>query len=79
MITNKSYQAHETVTSSVKTKVKGYGYVPTNARDMNLKKSDPDYYKKLFEFNPTFTYQIIDPVFIPLFSYSFGFKLKNYI
>jgi len=62
MITNKSYQTFETVTSSVKTKVKGYGYVPTNAKDLKLKKSDPDYYRKLFEFNPNFTYRIIDPV-----------------
>lgn len=64
MITNKSYQTFETVTSSVKTKVKGYGYVPTNAKDLKLRKSDPDYYRKLFEFNPNFTYRIIDPVFM---------------
>ena len=49
----------ETVTSSVRTKVKGDGYFPVDARE-NLSKSDPDYYKKLFEFNPKFKYRIID-------------------
>ena len=50
----------ETVTSSVRTKVKGDGYFPIDAYDSKLNKSDPNYYKKLFEFNPDFKYRMID-------------------
>ena len=49
----------ETVTSSVRTKVKGDGFFPIDAKE-SLNKSDPDYYKKLFEFNPKFKYRMID-------------------
>jgi hypothetical protein len=45
----------------VRTKVKGEGFAPINAADRTLNKNDPDYYKKLFQFNPNYTYRIVDP------------------
>ena len=61
IINNKAYQTFESVTSSVRTKVKGEGFAPINAADRTLNKNDPDYYKKLFQFNPNYTYRIVDP------------------
>ncbi len=61
IIHNKAYQTFESVTSSVRTKVKGEGFAPINAIDKKLNKNDPDYYRKLFEFNPNYTYRILDP------------------
>ena len=60
IVHNKTYQTMETVTSSVRTKVKGDGFFPINAYDPTLNKSDPEYYHKLFQFNPKFKYRMID-------------------
>jgi hypothetical protein len=70
----------ETVTSSVRTKVKGDGFFPIDARE-NLSKSDPEYYKKLFDFNPSFKYRIIDPgdYVIPPNEYNSLFIMTKFI
>jgi hypothetical protein len=61
LIYQKGYQATETVSSVVTTKVKGQGFVPVNKkRDDSLNKSDPLYYEKLFALNPNVTYKILD-------------------
>ncbi len=63
LIYQKGYQAFETVSSVVTTKVKGQGYVPLNStRDKSLNKSDPLYFQKLFSLNPSYTYKILDTV-----------------
>jgi hypothetical protein len=61
LIHNKGYQAFDTVSSVVTTKVKGQGFVPINTkRGKSLNKSDPLYYEKLFSLNPNVTYKILD-------------------
>jgi hypothetical protein len=61
LIYQKGYQATETVSAVVTTKVKGQGFVPVNKkRDKSLNKRDPFYYEKLFALNPNVTYKILD-------------------
>ena len=58
---NKGYQAFDTVSSVVTTKVKGLGYVAINqTRDTSLNKSAPDYYQKMFAVNEDIEYKIFD-------------------
>jgi len=58
---NKGYQSFDTVSSVVTTKVKGLGYVAINkSRDKTLDPKDPQYYKKIFAFDPHAEYKIYD-------------------
>ncbi len=64
MIQNKAYQKLDTVSSCLRIRVKGDGLVPINnsrVGEFKLNKSDPDYYRKLFEFDPNVEYRMIDP------------------
>jgi hypothetical protein len=82
LIHNKGYQAFDTVSSAVTTKVKGQGFVPINTyRDKSLNKSDPFYYEKLFTLNPKVNYKILDTAdyIIPPNEYNSVFIMTNFI
>lgn len=83
LIYKKGYQAFDSVSSSVTTKVKGQGYVPINAtHNKTLNKSDPFYYEKLFDLDfDNKWYRFLDTAdyVIPPNEYNSIFIMSNFI
>lgn len=82
LIYKKEYQAFDSVSSSVTTKVKGQGFVPINATiNRSLNKNDPFYYQKMFEFDSNKTYRLLDTAdyVVPPNEYNSIFIMSNFI
>ncbi|RNA25785.1 P2X purinoceptor 5 [Brachionus plicatilis] len=82
LIYKKGYQAFDTVSSSVTTKVKGQGFVPMNSSiNRSMDKNDPFYYQKLFSFDQNKTYRLLDTAdyVVPPNEYNSIFIMSNFI
>lgn len=82
LIFKKGYQAFDSVSSSVTTKVKGQGFVPINASiDKSMDKKDPFYFQKLFAFDLNKTYRLMDTAdyIVPPNEYNSIFIMSNFI
>ncbi|CAF0949069.1 unnamed protein product [Brachionus calyciflorus] len=82
LILKKGYQAFDSVSSSVTTKVKGQGFVPINATiNSSLNKNDPFYYEKLFEIDEKKDFRLLDTAdyIIPPNEYNSIFIMSNFI